>query len=1503
MSKPKTHKAMGDEEWMSRLKRFATSGVWPAEAGNRPAPRQKRWYDHFQKIQRCLLQAKGQTSLFGGPQTCLCGFHHQMLTSGPAHASAAALGSATPPGSTTNAAPGLIAATAPAPASASTRPKLNLSMFSKPRFGGSHGDAAKPNLNLVRKAVQPSSPSTHELASQHPSSPAASSRRSPSPFSVPPSSPAAASRRSPSPFSVPPSSPAAASRTSPSPFSVPPSSPAAASRRCPSPFSVPPSSPAAASRRCPSPFSVPPSSPAASSRRCPSPFSVPPSSPAASSRRSPSNFSLPPSSPVSASRRTPSPFSLAPSSPAAVSMRTPSSVSPEVTAGAVSQASNLSAGAIDEHELPPPVPGPAPFWLPVEMTKTIPLQDQRWIASTLFHAGKLRPDVKLWYEPPVPSLIYHQAPTPDRFFTHRLLAWMPYHLWKARLFCPTCGKQLTGYGVHKRAWKVLDIDRYYLMVTETLRCTVCRLNYLSTSQTVLDQLDLPHRRKFRLILTRKYACDIRVIRMLRERTLGNSPTCLVKQLRENHSEEWLDHLADYLGECAAFVDQPSLFPVACQEPPEPVDVPTSRWLLSVYGRDIISRLDHIKASITSTFGSILKMDSTKKITRKLSGTARGTALWLSSVSNEIGQILISVLTAQEGAGLDKMASGLLQRYSQAGVAPPVLLYVDCGCCVEEGQSKLQARFGGWPDLYIRLDIWHFMRRLAAGCTTDAHPLYPTFMGRLSVCIFEWDAADVGLLRHSKREQLRREGVPLTSDVDRHITKKELALYCRRRTRGEEDTTRCIEHLLQELMGDKGRDLLGVPLLDQVRMEHIWRVQQRHVKCIQDVPGVSLYTSVGSTTTKDGVILTKYMCARGSTSPESFHCHLNRFIPGTSANSLNFQLYLLEGLNRWNQDRAAASLSTKPSSLLSYAGDVVQSVNNNSAKVFGRKFVSSFRAPTKYTGELIGVDYLFRQTGQPIQSVDPDQEETDQQLEDLSIEDDEEDDEGFEDYTMDLTLGSLLDDISTTTQPPPSSPQPLDLTLGSSLDDISTVSTTTQPPPTGPLPAPTGPLPAPTGPLPAPTGPLPAPTGPLPAPTGPLPAPTGPLPAPTGPLPAASPPDVLGAPPEEQLAVDEHNMPGMDRVDSLAECLVELRIQTRLTLSNQQVSNIVGLWQNLLDYDKQRVVLASRYQDRLTTGKFRSPKKKAVFTPGVDSLNRCVLGASASPAQWPDCCRLVEAIFVRLCSLHKSQKKKGNGTVTRWTLILQDYKRIRQLILANGAIMQSTTLQLVEVNQTTLIQWHNRRVKRQDLSVLMQGINLPGSIPVASEPLPPANVRPAVAPPQHQGETFAYHLPQSTAGQAKTKTRATSTFVPSAAVVQPTLAAQRQLFPKASTFQFLIPAAPALPRAPSPPVLIAPRPASNAPRRVPVPTLFTVPQAPGYTASQAPYVLLPTACPAPPAPCPTPKTYKRKVEANTCRKCGQHRTALTGHSQYKGKIYCPSTETVSKEQWLEQMRKT
>ena len=336
------------------------------------------------------------------------------------------------------------------------------------------------------------------------------------------------------------------------------------------------------------------------------------------------------------------------------------------------------------------------------------------------------------------------------------------------------------------------------------------------------------------------------------------------------------------------------------------------------------------------------------------------------------------------------------------------------------------------------------------------------------------------------------------------------------------------------------------------------------------------------------------------------------------------------------------------------------------------------------------------------------------------------------------------------------------------------------------------------------------------------------------------------------------------------------------------------------------------------GKLKSTKKKAEFTPGVDSLKRSVLASPGSTAQFPDCCRLIEAIFIRLCRLHKSPKKRGQGSVSRWTLILDSYSTIRSLIHNNGAIMQDTGLQLINVNLTTLRTWYNQRGKRQDVSLLLQGINLPPRLPLASEPLPPANVRPAAAVPLRPLLPSASHpaavplwplrplLPsashpaavtqQSVHAQGHVQAHKRQAVVPLPAVippVRPRLAAQRQIFPKPppASGPVIFSQAP----------IIYPQFPTTAPPGIPVPppipTVFAVPFPPIDP-------LAPSAPLPPPASSRPSKARfnKRKVESNSCRKCGQFRTKATGHSQYRGTIYCPNTETLSLKDWLEQIKK-
>ena len=287
--------------------------------------------------------------------------------------------------------------------------------------------------------------------------------------------------------------------------------------------------------------------------------------------------------------------------------------------------------------------------------------------------------------------------------------------------------------------------------------------------------------------------------------------------------------------------------------------------------------------------------------RKLAGNARRTATWVTNVSNEYGAILQCVLTSSESNdALQNMADGLQKRYSDANVQQPRLLYIDCDCCCASGVTRYHRLFHSWEGLKVCLDIWHFMKRFGDGCTSETHPLYQSFLQQLSACIFGWDPEDFKALFNAKREELHALGIPSPTKKAIHqaIKKAELALHCRRRTRGVEKTTKSIEDLLLSYTGIT--DTLGVPLF-KPEMVEVFNRQKNHIKCIQDPQDISLYTQVGQQKKGKGM-LPKFRCARGSTSLEQFHHHINSFIPGQRANEVNFQAYLIEGLARWNASR-------------------------------------------------------------------------------------------------------------------------------------------------------------------------------------------------------------------------------------------------------------------------------------------------------------------------------------------------------------------------------------------------------------------------------------------------------------------------------------------------------------------------------------------------------------------------------------------------------------------------
>ena len=156
---------------------------------------------------------------------------------------------------------------------------------------------------------------------------------------------------------------------------------------------------------------------------------------------------------------------------------------------------------------------------------------------------------KLWWYPHQPSLRMHQRPTVNSYFTWRLLLWMPRKLWQVRLHCPHDDRvkyPLTSAGLYPHVRQVLDLDGFYSLTTEYLECGKCKRKVISWSQGILHQLDVGHRKQFPIIITYNYACDMRVVRLLRQCGFGNSSTQLQKKLTEHHKEQWLQCTAHYL---------------------------------------------------------------------------------------------------------------------------------------------------------------------------------------------------------------------------------------------------------------------------------------------------------------------------------------------------------------------------------------------------------------------------------------------------------------------------------------------------------------------------------------------------------------------------------------------------------------------------------------------------------------------------------------------------------------------------------------------------------------------------------------------------------------------------------------------------------------------------------------------------------------------------------------------------------------------------------------------
>ncbi|XP_057184273.1 uncharacterized protein LOC130550779 [Triplophysa rosa] len=451
------------------------------------------------------------------------------------------------------------------------------------------------------------------------------------------------------------------------------------------------------------------------------------------------------------------------------------------------------------------------------------------------------------------------------------------------------------------------------------------------------------------------------------------------------------------------------------------------------------------------------------------------------------------------------------------------------------------------------------------------------------------------------------------------------------------------------------------------MREILKSQWKHVACIQDPLGVPLYMQTG-TLVKGGHRLPSYRCARGSTSLESFHLHLNRFIPGTLAHDTFFQAYLL--------DELARSLWARKSSLMLGQESTLQT-----GKVLQDYKLAIEESETTEVG--IEVDEGYAEL---------------EEFQDITV------------PTFDTERTPAASQASVSAASAASSPTPLATSPMSSLSVVSPSQVTY--PVTSSM------------------------SSLFVVPPSQATSPVSSL-LHTQSKPALSlgahscefyqsihrgfcicyhtnskcifiilkdkykfklniyvfhvvPGDQLSAETdlltsEENTSHDDsvgpENIEGYGAVQDLSEFLVSLR-EHRLALTGEECVKIITLWQALGEYDKRKTIYSPRHQTTLKQGRFRATKK--IVATGVESTKRCFVGAH-SPAQWPDCNRVVEAIFTRLCALYSNAVRCDGVRVSRFTMVARAYRHIRECILTNAKVMRETTIQLPEVNAATVTQ--------------------------------------------------------------------------------------------------------------------------------------------------------------------------------------------------------------------------
>ncbi|MEQ2189803.1 hypothetical protein GOODEAATRI_029126, partial [Goodea atripinnis] len=241
--------------------------------------------------------------------------------------------------------------------------------------------------------------------------------------------------------------------------------------------------------------------------------------------------------------------------------------------------------------------------------------------------------------------------------------------------------------------------------------------------------------------------------------------------------------------------------------------------------------------------------------------------------------------------------------------------------------------------------------------------------------------------------------------------------------------------------------------------------------------------------------------------------------------------------------------------------------------------------------------------------------------------------------------------------------------------------------------------------------------------------------------------------QDTTRCDSRGFPGWEAIDNLAEYLLSLN-RTITALSTTEVAKIMQLYSALHAMDKRPSKYTLKSKKRTLSGPWRASRKRSGSAPGQQAAERLFM-THGQAAQRPDTTRITECICLKLLKEYqqaRNRPKDCKGKVLPIPQsIVQTYCHVKQLLEDCQPIQDKTNLLLVTINNTTVCAWLHGRQKRTDRDTLLQGVQLPQKVSVAENSLPDPRQLPSI-PVEHGHKCMEFQEPENREGEAVIRPR-------------------------------------------------------------------------------------------------------------------------------------------------------